>query len=251
MAAYSLESGAVRRVAHLVLLLISFVSSSVLAQEVDPRVQPIDATVQLRVQDPDDPDSAAGVGNFASSSWQPMTLDAAYAAVPASSQRPASKSGQSASTFGITSWGPLPANSVASTSTPTSTQISAPTTRTNGRRKLNSEIVTAERQWHSMGHSLDEEISLERSLSDESANAKLTMLKRALARSPRARTRNTLQAKQSVNIGLWAHDSWSASELQQRTHEEGQLLHSGYNGQSEDRARRRRGHHHKAGIADR
>ena len=71
--------------------------------------------------------------------------------------------------------------------------------------------------------------------------AKLRVLKRAAQKTARLKIVNPFQSKaDAANAGRWHASLSSASALEQQSHEETLLLHSGYNAQTERQRRRHR-----------
>lgn len=217
------------------------------AQQIDPSVTPMDPSVNLRVQDPDQPQSALLPGGSNTWTGQPIMSQ---------TSSPKQQSGsnivsQYPSLAGAAStWGGLSSLTVGSSDsgTPSGTPgqqslLSSPKTKMTLARKLKIMALNSEVQASDRSARMEEALAIEQNL-PASAAAKYIQLRRATAKSARVRVKNPFQSKADVTATVrWGADRSSEYALEQRQHESGMLLHSGFNARTE---RKRRHKKHQA-----
>jgi len=215
-----------------------------LGQQVDPSVQPVDPSVNARVQDPDHPASALLPGG--SSAWTGQPIMSQTASGP-SQKGSGGKNVQFPSLTGMSTWGTLSVGDSSASNAadvPERARSVLPSTKTSLSRKLNMTVATVDLHSARSSSARDELADEENQLTRTSAAVELRKLRQGTARSTRSariRVTNPLSAKaDAASAGRWHSDQSSAYALNQQEHESGMLLQNGFY----DRSQRRRHRHH-------
>jgi hypothetical protein len=246
-----------------VVTVLMLVSGAVLGQQVDPSVQPVDPSVNPRVQDVDRPDSALLPGGSSSWTGQPIMSQTPSGATEKDF---AVNSGLFPSLTSMSTWGTTPlaapssSNSDGAVPTPVAGSASSNTKKLRLRneslaaklgryRKLNAPAADSDAQ-SSRSATIDDAL-LEQALKQlmgTGGAAALQKLRQETARSSRStRTRiyNPLRAKaDAASASRWQSDQSSDYALKQQQHETGVLLQNGFY----DRTERRRRHHRRGAL---
>jgi hypothetical protein len=238
--------------AALITTAFSLVPCGLVGQQVDPSVQPVDPSANVRVQDVDRPDSALLPGG--SNAWTGQPIMSQTSSLPAQKSS-AVKSNQFPSLTGVSTWGTTPVSELAASNTtqaPDRARGAQPSSKFPLSRKTGTKIATVDVQL-AKSNATEEEIAEQEKLEEENQQARnnngglnLHKLRQETARSTRStRTRvtNPLRAKaDAASSGRWHSDQSSSYALNQQQHEENSRLQNGYY----DRALRRRKYHHGA-----
>jgi hypothetical protein len=230
----------------LVLLASILVPEFVRGQEVSVRVDPIDPTVNSRIQDTDTPGAPFSGGTAAVTGAAMAEARSSGSSAPAQKRSAVSRSNQFPSMIGLSTWGPSSLSAAASpaaSSVQGSAQNGSRWTKAAALRKLNGTITTAQAE-SARAILAREEFSAAQSVAQNAAvtDLQLRKLKQAAVRPTRLRITNPFQSKaDSSTAALWGGDKSSAFALAQQQHESGMLLHFGFNARSERKKRRPRG----------
>jgi len=213
------------------------------AQQFDPSIQPVDLSVNARVQDPDRPASALLPGG--SSAWTGQPIMSQTASAP-SQKASDGKSNPFPSLTSMSMWGTFSVvDSSLSDADSVPTKNALPATKSVLSRKLNLTAPTID--LHPAKSVDEDELAAEvNQLTQSSAAFELRRLRQSTSRSVRsARLRliDPFSTKaDAASAGLWHSDQSSAYALEQQQHEAGMLLQNGFNDRTE-RQRRRHRHH--------
>jgi len=209
------------------------VPGGLLGQQVDPSVQPVDPSVNPRVQDVDHPDSSLLPGGSSAWTGQPIMSQ-----MPAASTQKDSalKNNQFPSLTSVSAWGTTSVvDSSASNagSAPDRARGGLPSRKTSLSRKLNMTLATNLGLHSTNTDRVEEETAAaENQLTQTSAALELRALRRETSRSTRSvrpKTVNPLVAKaDAATAGGWRSDQFSANALEQRRHDEAVLMQHGY-----------------------
>ena len=218
-----------------------------LGQQIDPSVQPVDPSVNPRVQDVDHPDSALLPGGSSAWTGQPIMSQMPSASTQKDS---APKNSQFPSLTSMSTWGTTSVvDSSASNagSAPDRARGGLPSRKTSLSRKLNMTLATNLGLHSTNTDRVEEETAAaENQLTQTSAALELRQLRRETSRtnrSARLKTVNPLvNNADAASAGLWHSDQSSAYALNQQQHEANVLLQHGYTPRKKPRRRHREVH---------
>jgi len=221
-----------------------------LGQQIDPSVQPVDPSVNPRVQDVDHPDSALLPGGSSAWTGQPIMSQMPSASTQKDS---APKNSQFPSLTSMSTWG---TTSVVDSSASNARNVldrargGLPSRKTSLSRKLNMTLATTLDLHSTNTDRVEEETAAaENQLTRTSAALELRELRRETSQSTRSarlarlRAANPLVNKaDAASAGLWHSDQSSAYALNQQQHETNALLQHGFTPKKKPRRRHREVH---------
>lgn len=244
---------------------LMFVPLGVFGQQVDPSVQPVDPSVNPRVQDVDRPGSPLLPGGSAAWTGQPIMSQASFAPTQKDSATGSVvNNGQFPSLGSMSAWGPAPVpssipNSDNASATP---GVASATSKSDNNRVPSGSLAKKIEQYRKLDTLAADNTQSARSatiddalvarelnqLTGASGVLAVQKLRRETARSTRStRTKiyDPLRAKaDAASAGRWQSDQSSDYALKQQQHETGALLQNGFYDRDEQRRRHHRRAHH-------